>query len=145
MSIDDCSLICGGDSMRSEGSGKKSILNTNPEKPKTEKSVTIVEPTAYVCEKKIRELRLKVDELIVMQIEKRKEEFIDLKNASLPSKVKIFGDYLLKALLVFLLFTMVKASICHSQNCYCEVYWYETLLAGVFGIFHSTYKDTFPS
>lgn len=84
MGSKEYAIICGGDMASPGTSSKKSILNTSHEKHKSDKSVKIVEPTSYVCEKKIKEFRLKVDALIIEQIERRRDEFYELKSSVLP-------------------------------------------------------------
>lgn len=46
--------------------------------------------------------------------------------------------------LLWLLITMVKASLCHAHNASCQLYWYEYILALVFGCFTTSWEERQP-
>lgn len=52
--------------------------------------------------------------------------------------------WVFRLVLLWLLITMVKASLCHVYNASCQVYWYESVLAFVFGCFTSSWEERQP-
>uniref|UniRef100_A0A1B6KER5 Uncharacterized protein n=1 Tax=Graphocephala atropunctata TaxID=36148 RepID=A0A1B6KER5_9HEMI len=119
---------------------------TSSERP--EKSVTIVEPLDVQLKqgwKSFVEKKYRIEALINEQIEKRTLEFQNMDQEDGSHRVwKTIAMWFLYILLFWLLLTMAKASVCHRYSRRCDLYWHETVLAGVVGCFVTTWHEPTP-